>query len=279
MDNTILIDAGNNTFLNEFMQELPENKMLNKVTVGCGATTLALRSKFKTVIAVPYRSMIINKLKWCKNENIDCMGIYSDFIDMRSHSIDAIRNFKGDKIIVTYDSLHKLEAVINPGKWNIVVDESHKLIDSAALRNKAIRSVLKNYKKYKSFCFITATPVSDEYQLSELKDIQKVQIVWHNLEEVKIEYIPLERELYETAALIALQHLKGEKKGNAHIFINSIKGICKIVNYLKVNSTNIRNDIRIVCADNDYNDTLIESELGSAFHNEANTTSVKLIWI
>jgi hypothetical protein len=277
MDNTILIDAGDKRFLYDVIKELPENTMLNKRMVGCGATSVAFRSKFNTVIVVPYRSIITNKLKWCIEEGIECIGIYSDPYNMHAHSIEALREFKGDKIIVTYDSLYKLEQVIDPSEWNIVIDECHKLIDSAALRFKAIRSVLANYKKYRSFCFLTATPVPDEYQLPELLGIQKAEIIWHNLEEVLINYISLEKGLYETSALIALQHLKGEKTGNAHIFINSVKGICKIVEYLKNNVSNLNKDVRIVCADNSFNNDYIQDTLGTDYFIEPNTTLAKTI--
>jgi hypothetical protein len=188
-----------------------------------------------------------------------------------------LQNFTGDKIIVTYDSLDRVVECINPADWKIVIDESHKLVDSGSFRGKAVRKVIDNFRKFKSYCFITATPVPDKYQHPELKEIQKYQIKWDNLSPVNIRYMPIEKQLYQTASIIALNHLKGSAQGNAHIFINSVKGIINIVNFLKRSGENIKDNVRIVCANNEGNDRLIELKLGSGYRREENTTTAKKI--
>lgn len=276
MENIEIISAGNSKYIGEFLNEFPENSMINKVAVGSGATSVVLRDKAKVVLCVPFVPLIKNKLAWCNDNGIDAIGIYYDK-ESGFNTIDYLPNFKGDKIIVTYDSLHRVIEHINPADWKIVVDESHKLIDSGAFRGKAIRAVLNNYSKFKSHCFITATPVPDKYQYPELREIRKYQIKWDNLSPVNIKYMPVEKNLFQTTSVIALSHLTGKSVGNAHLFINSVEGIVKTINFLKKSGENIKDNVRIVCADNDKNDKLIKLKLGAAYHNEPNTTEAKSI--
>jgi len=278
-----LINAEDKRYISEIPEikknGLPQNAILNKVCVGSGATSVVLQSKEKEVLCVPFVSLIINKLDWCKQNNIEAIGIYYNEEDSYSNSIEALEKFTGNIILVTYDSLQKVAETIRPYDWKITIDECHKIIDSGAFRGTAIRTVLDNYKKFKSFCFVTATPVPDEYQLPELKDIQKYQIKWSDkvLQPVTVNYMPLEDKLHETVAVISLSHLLGNSVGNAHIFINSVKGIISIIRHLKKSGENIKANVRIVCADNERNDTLISTKLGSQYKREDNTTTAKKI--
>lgn len=164
MNEVQYINAGNHIYASEFMKNLPENALLNKVAVGAGITSVALRSAEKMVVCVPFVSLIINKLEWCRKEDIQAIGVYQN-----GATEEEIRAFGGNIILVTWDSLPKVANIINPTEWRLTIDESHKLIDSAAFRTEAIMGVLDNFRKFKAFCFVTATPVDDEFQLSELK--------------------------------------------------------------------------------------------------------------
>ncbi|MBK9359233.1 MAG: DEAD/DEAH box helicase family protein [Bacteroidales bacterium] len=272
MNDIKFIKAGKNRYIGEFLKELPHNAMLNKVAVGAGATSVALRSVDKMVLCVPFVSLILNKLEWCKQNQIDAIGVYAN-----GENEETIKGFKGNIIIVTWDSLHKVVNQIDPSQWKITIDESHKLIDSGAFRGDAIRNVLDNYKKFKSYCFVTATPVDDEYQLEDLKSIQKYQIVWDNLNPVTVNYMPLKDKLHKYVAVIALSHLQGKSIGNAHVFINSVNGIIGIVKHLIKSEENIKDNIRIVCADNDRNNELLKLRLGLKYKRSENTSPAKKI--
>lgn len=276
MEEIKIINAGDCKYLGEFMDKLPENSMLNKVSVGSGATSVALKDEENLVLCVPFVSLIHNKLEWCGKNNIEAIGVYYDQ-ETQFNTVDYLQNFKGDKIIVTYDSIDRVVECINPVEWKIVIDEAHKLIDSGSFRGKAVRKVIDNFRKFKSYCFITATPVPDKYQHPELKEIQKYQINWNRLSPVNIRYMPIEKQLYQTASVIALNHLKGINQGNAHIFINSVDGIVNIIRHLKRSGENIKDNVRIVCADNDRNNKLLEVKLGSEYRREENTTVAKKI--
>ena len=49
--------------LSDWLDTLPENTVINKVLTGCGATTLAIKQKRDTIIAVPFTALIDNKMK------------------------------------------------------------------------------------------------------------------------------------------------------------------------------------------------------------------------
>ena len=51
------------------------------------------------------------------------------------------------------------------------------LFTEYSYRYEAVQSVLNNYTKYSEFCFMTATPLDEEFELEELKDIPVVEAV------------------------------------------------------------------------------------------------------
>ena len=63
-----IIDSKGFRYIGEFMNDLPENVMLNKVTTGCGMTSVVLENDVKYVLAVPYVALIKNKKQWCKEK-------------------------------------------------------------------------------------------------------------------------------------------------------------------------------------------------------------------
>lgn len=254
-----MIDSKGCKYIGEFMSDLPENVILNKVTTGSGMTSVVLENDVKYVLAVPFISLIKNKEGWCKEKGIEICAVYNG-----KNNEENIKEFSGRKIIVTYDSLEKvtkwLEERGDLKEWKLCVDESHKLVDSAAFRPNAINSVLNNYLKYKSFVFGTATPVKDKYQLPALKHIPKVKIKWNNLAKVNVNYCHYDTNINDVSAILALDFINDERKGNAHIFINSVSSICHIIRKMEKGGFKEYNKIRIVCADNPRNQNLIESK-------------------
>ena len=255
------INGENNKYLGQFMSELPENVMLNKVTTGCGATTLALESKFPYVVAVPFRAMIENKLTWGAINNVNVCPVWPETSD------EYIKNFKGDKFLTTYDSLHRLNSLIDTSKYKIAVDECHKIIDAGSFRGPAIETVLENYQRYQSFVFMTATPIPDEYQHKELTHIPKVRVKWDNLLPVTVEYQRIPKAIEKAMAVIALKHLEDKNFGNAHIFINSVDLIIKTIKILKENKLFDADKVNIICAKDKDNQNLnkIQYALGKKY--------------
>ena len=249
------------------MNDLPDNVMLNKITTGCGMTTAAIISSVPYVIAVPQQRLIENKLEWCERNGIDMLGVY-DYGET-GIGVEEIREFKGNKIMVTYDSLYKVtKALEENGRisdFKIMIDESHEIIKSGNYRYGAIDSVLNEYIKYKSFIFGTATPVEDKYQHPKLKGIQKMQVKWYDLEPVTVNYCVYYKDLLKAAAVQVVKHLTGEMKCNGHFFINSVTDIVAIMKHVIKGGNNYPDKIRIITANNNVNEAKIIGSLGKGY--------------
>lgn len=231
-----------------------DNTNLNKVTTGSGFTTLILESKLKYVICVPFKSLILNKEKWCKENGINVLAVYGERDGGATNS--EIKSFNGDKILVTWNSLLRLiEGLGDEVKnYRLAIDESHKLIDAGAFRTDAIQDVIENYVKFKSVVLATATPIDEKYMHTAFKELPKVTIKWSNLEPVTVKYSRYSsKEMKQVGAIIGLNHLIGETLGNAHIFINSVTSIGKILNLMNSNKEFDYNKVRIVAANTDLN--------------------------
>lgn len=257
-------------FIGEFLEELPKGVLINKVTTGCGGTTVAIKSCEKYVICVPYKSMIVNK----KKQHAEILDVYG--VNSGGATDNNIKEYIGTTIMVTWDSLERLMKFINVKEWNILIDEAHKLVDSGNFREKVIQSVLDNYRLFKTFSFMTATPVLKEYQLDELKEIPEVKIEWSGLKDVTIDK-EITGSVISKISTVALRTIEDEKLGNLHVFINSVKDIVKITGKLiKAKVEKPFNRINIVCADNDSNQDYIHNELGISY-NIATVGEVKRI--
>jgi len=243
--------------ISDFMNDLPNNCMFNKVTTGSGMTSLALLNDVKYVIAMPYVTLIQNKEKWCKENNVKVLSIYSG-----GSNASEITLFEGNKIMVTYDSLPKVVSYLSEHKdiqdWKLCVDESHTLLFSASFRYNAVKGVLDNYNKFGSYVFGTATPVNERYQLPALRDIRRVTLEWSNTREVAVDLIPC-KVLSICVSEELEKHLNGSIKENAHVFINSVNTITDIVSTLKTLGYNDTNNYSVVCASNKRNDDSLET--------------------
>jgi hypothetical protein len=260
-----IIKSNGCKYIGEFLKDLPENVMLNKVTTGCGMTSVVLENDVKYVLAVPFVSLIKNKEKWCQDKGIELCSVYSG-----GANDEVVKKFTGSKIIVTYDSLERVTKCLEERgdikSWKLCIDESHKMVDTAAFRPNAIDSVLNNYKKYKSYVFGTATPINDKYQLPSLKHIPKVKIQWDFLEQVNVNYCHYDKKINDVAAVLALGFVNGESEGNAHIFLNSVRSISDIIRKMMKGGFIRHSDVRIVCADNSRNQSLIETKTSKEYY-------------
>lgn len=271
-DQSILQGADYN-YLGEFLEDLPDNCYFNKVLTGCGGTTVALTNNVNYVICVPFISLIQNKLDQVDNAFGFYGGVKTD--DLQNYLSDTDVLVK--KILVTYDSLAKLIEYINPQEYKLLIDEAHKLLDSASFRFKAVKSVMQNYEKFNSYVFMTATPVQDKYQLPELACLPKVEIDWGDIVPVKLSKVKANTpaELYDYTILTAIKHLDGELDGAAYFFMNSVTKITDLVKKLKELGRITSDDVRIVCADTEENKDTVNKKLGYEIE-KASSKSKKL---
>lgn len=212
--------------------KLPSKVLINKGKVGCGGTTVALTDDRDTIVCVPFVNLIKNKCK----QNKEVLGVYSGV------TVDKINEYvethKIKKIMCTYDQLPRLASVVGYNYF-LLVDELHLLFLQYIFRDTAIRGVLNEYKNFKDWAFLTATPIESEFMLDELKDIPVYNIEWESKREITVEAVKCD-SVKSTIASIIEKFLNNEIEGNAHIFVNSVKFIATMIKYFDFEETQCR---------------------------------------
>ena len=212
--------------------KLPSKVLINKGKVGCGGTTVALTDNRDTIVCVPFVNLIKNKCK----QNKEVLGVYSGV------TVDKINEYvethKIKKIMCTYDQLPRLASIVGYNYF-LLVDELHLLFLQYIFRDTAIRGVLNEYKNFKDWAFLTATPIESEFMLDELKDIPVYNIEWESKREITVEAIKCD-SVKSTIASIIEKFLNNEIEGNAHIFVNSVKFIAAMIKYFDFEETQCR---------------------------------------
>lgn len=240
-------------YLSDKIKELPKNCLFDKGKVGCGGTTLAIEGSEPYVIAVPYAGLVGNKVRQYPNERCP----YRIFGVSEGVTPDSIRKYLSQaavpKIMTTYDSLGKvIEALGDVSVVNLLIDEYHTLFTQYSFRKGAIMGVLESFRKFKSFTFMTATPLEEDFILDELKGIPVVTQGWDENEKFTVSVRQIKcRSVMASAVKMIKGFLSGEIEGNAYFFVNSVRAIkeliqkagltkdnCRVI-YSKSNRTNI----------------------------------------
>jgi hypothetical protein len=177
------------------MTELPVNCLFDKGKTACGGTSVAIENDKNTIIAMPYVNVIKNKVSQYPNERCkhELLGIYEGITN--DMILDYINTHEIKKILVTYDSLERLITVLLEkdidvyNDYYLLVDEYHVLFNAYAFRNKAVQKVLNHAKLFKEVTYMTATPIEEEFQLKELKDLPVVEVQWVNVTTIDIKPI------------------------------------------------------------------------------------------
>jgi len=220
-------------YLSEVFDFLPSHVLLDKGMTGCGGTTLELTCPRNSIVLVPTINLVENKVR---------NGILGITYKTDDKEIDEYLNssIKYKKIIGTYDSLSR---VINKNleDYFLLIDEYHYLFTYYKFRQTAIRNLLEHYKDFKDWCFMTATPLSQDNILEELKDIETLSLKWEGKAKLEIQFTPTEfyNKVLQNRIYDCLH-----SDYNLHIFLNNFATIKKLVEaYLKL-------DYRVVCSPN-----------------------------
>lgn len=232
--------------------EIPLGIVDKKIT-GCGISSFALENQDPLVLVVPTVALIKNKSAQYPNTRRTeyIFGLYADI------SIKELTTYlaetKVPKIMVTYDSFHKLRKLINKD-YHIVVDEFSDLLDAYSYRNKAVNKLLTNLLDFDKVSYVSATPIDKEFLPNQLKELPYTELIWDNTEKVTVEPYQTTKPLY--AVLNIINRYKQDS-----LIINDIKSECA---YFYVNSVTMIRDIldkadllnsevRIICSDNKEN--------------------------
>jgi hypothetical protein len=211
-----------------FSGGLPPKCIFDKGKTGCGGTTIALTSSDNYVIAVPFIALVKNKV--AQNRNV--LGVYGGVGDDEIKAYCESNNVK--KIIVTYDSIEKIMQFINPSDFKLLVDEYHILFTQYGLANSvfgrkvAVKKILDNYEKFSDYCFMSATPLEDDFILDELKGLTQVAALWSKITPIKVDSVRCKDVLCTTVETI-MDYINGDNYGNAYIFINSLRVIERLI--------------------------------------------------
>ena len=253
------------------MYDLPKNCIFNKVITGCGGTTVALFNNINYVIAVPTTELIVNKtglneagasvltspIDGRKQSVFGLFGIFSYSAKKQLKEYLATSGTK--KIMCTYDKLAALESYLNPSDYQLLVDEYHILLKAYSYRYKAIGGVLNCYNKYKSYCFMSATPISPEFTPKALEGIEEIRAEWKETDNLKVILERTNKPYLKAANIIntykkdGFVSMNGNKSYEAFFFINSVTDIASILQYCELTN----DEVKIVCADTDKNRTTL----------------------
>lgn len=255
----INIPAGTN-YLSDVMTALPVNCLFNKGVTGCGGTTIALNNDIPTVICVPYISLAENKSIQSKNnKDLYPHEVFSVHGNVTTKEFSSyLQRAKVPKIMVTYDSLLRVMEQINPLDYYILVDEYHILFTQFSFRRKAALVVLNNYKAFKDFTFMTATPVYEEFTLEELKDVDVVNATWDESLPVTVTIVKCKNGIEKTIKHKVDKILEGTYEGNYYFFVNSVKFMKKMITNCKLTD----NNCRVIYSES--NDTVLPITRGKA---------------
>lgn len=247
-------------------KEIP-NGYIDKTICGCGLTSIALENNLDTIIAVPTIALVDNKINQYPNERYKGSifgvkgGISNKDIEKYVYQQRVLK--MPIKIMVTYDSLYKLESLFDTCK--LVIDESDQLLKSTKLKittkNKDIDVITYLFnicEKYKDkVSFISATPIPLNYMPKWISEIPQYKFEFSNT--IKITPITMKRT-FPFAALKDEIIRPIESKGSVLIgdrkidkciiFINSVENIIKIIKDCNLNEE----DVAILCSDTTRND-------------------------
>lgn len=232
--------------------DLPHDCIFNKARTGCGATSIAIRNRENYVIAVPTTELIINK---CNSEK-GLFGLYGNFTEsLKNRLKEYIKTANQIKIMCTYDKLPKLLECINTNDCRLLVDEYHNLLKQYSFRDKAINGVLDNFQAFKSFCFMSATPIETELRPNVLDGVTEYVADWK--ETLQLCILPYQtNKPYQFAVNIIDKYklqgyfeVNGHKSQEAYFFLNSVQEIAHIIKQCGLTNDNCR----VICANTSHN--------------------------
>lgn len=249
-------------YLSDVVHELPSKCLFDKGVTGCGGTTLEIRSQRDSVILVPTVNLVLNKTYAYPN----LIGVHGD-VTRDEFMTKCRRPHAWLKIIATYDSLPKLEDWMGNALYKcfLLVDEYHILFNSYAFRHEAVSYVLRRYKKFERYCFMTATPLDECNTLEELKDLPQVCVRWPRAVKVKA---VVEDVWFTSKKLLDYINTALTEDWNLHVFLNSINTIRSVVKVIPTD------DYRTICSKNAKQTDL---KLGGKLHVQSINSPVRKV--
>lgn len=239
----------NVTFLSEWDSfELPKG-ILNKELTGCGATSVAIKDRHKTIICCPRINLILNKC----SQNSNVLAVYGETGDMKI--LGYLKETKIPKIMVTYDSFKRLGKFIsNKSEWRVVVDEYQYLLIDSGFRSEKTIELVNALKEYDYVTYVSATPIADKYlqDMEIFKDMPYYVLKWENVEKIDVERIQTSYPISKAVSIVdsyqkgVFPTMNGVESKECVIFLNSVSNIGTIIHKTQLPP----DQVNIIVADN-----------------------------
>lgn len=244
----LTMPAGSKYLSDKLPDTLPQNCLFDKVLTGCGGTFVALASYQPYIVAVPTKALVYDKVTSSTYSSFNIQGVSEDF------PLSASRDFsKSTKIITTYKSLKSLceRSDVDISKYHLLIDEVHMLSSMTSYAKDELHWILNNFKKFKSYCFMSATMPRADHLLPELRDLNRVLAVWPDLTPVQFNcYVAT--KIQDSLLEIMYQHKIGKREGTPYFFYNSVTAICNLVKAWN-QQDKVPANFNIICGDTDVN--------------------------
>ena len=238
-------------YISEAFNMLPTNSFINKGRCGVGGTHLELKTKRNSIIVVPTKGIITDKVNAKdENGNPEYPNLFPIMGGVNTNDIEKyLLNYKIQfkKIIVTPDSFYKIiEAVQNFDllediytDYYLVLDEAHSII-TESFRKSMIKAFELHFK-FENRIIISATPFY--FTDPRLKDLDYYRITFHE----KLGKINIINAKSVRTCVNDFLTGKVETKGNIHIFYNSVTEIAEAIELAELKDCNVH------CAENERN--------------------------
>ncbi|MFZ4402105.1 MAG: hypothetical protein ACOYO1_18895 [Bacteroidales bacterium] len=232
---------------------------IDKTICGCGLTSLAIESEGNTVITVPTIYLTTNKAKQYPSTRYTG-SLLPVWGDTSVSSIEQyVQNNNPAKIMVTYDSLFKVEHLLP--KARLIIDESNELLSKSKLKPEVIDNLFDIAERYKdTVSFISATPIPLEFMPRWISDIDQVKITFKDtIKTVPIlckrtyPFKSLKDEIINPLLIQNTITFGGKTFDKVLVFVNSVIQVAKIVKECKID----KNECGIICGNSLENDTKI----------------------
>ena len=254
-------------YASQVIQTIPTG-YIDKTLCGVGLSSVALENNENIILAVPNVSLIHNKVAQYPNHRFNGKVFGVEAGVTKKDIEDYIKNTEIIKIMVSYDSLYKVEYLLN--KCRLIIDESNRLLSYKKLKSSSKKSSGKDIlsylfdltEKYKdTVSFISATPIPLNYMPRWISTIPHIKMEWTNtikaqpiLMERTYPYASLTQEILKPIVDHGFIKINGEKIKKAIIFINSVSTIVKCLKDANISSE----DVRVVVGDNLKNDVALK---------------------
>lgn len=252
------------SYFSEIADALPTHAYIDKTVCGVGMTSVALENDMHTLLLVPTKLLVENKVNQYPNQRCTytLQAVTGDVDDTAiKYYVDNYQNQQPLKFICTYDSFFRLLPFAQQDNVRVIVDECDKMVSMSPLKVRqdgkadVINYMLTELEKIQDrVSFISSTPIPLGYfqgtsgaWLNELVHyvfnwttaIRATPILCKRAKPVEA----LKKEVIQKIVANGVANIGDRTFGKAIIFMNSVKAICDVIH-----DCGIEDKSRIICS-------------------------------